>query len=113
MLVKKDLTDKRKSWIIIFESLKKDGRDIQTWSKRDRGRCFFHANTFGEEIIVARSKELPSCKLDSYRPISYQQFKKITKIFNQYVSGEINREDMRYFFGWNTSYIISLIVRLL
>jgi hypothetical protein len=106
------LTNKTKAWNKIFDSLKDNGVDIQTWSKRDGDGDYFHAAAFGGEIIVTQSDKEPSCRIDSGRPITYLQFERVADVFSQYITGEIKRKDMRYL-GWNTSYIISLIVRLL
>ena len=110
--MQRDLADKRKAWNKIFESLKGGGTDIQTWSLRDGYKNYFHAITRGTEIIVGCSENVPSCKIDPSRPIFYEDFERVADVYNQYITGEVKRQDMTKK-GWNTTYIISLIVRFL
>jgi hypothetical protein len=111
----KDLADKRKAWDTLSESLKSKGVVIQTWSRSRGNGCYFHAIVSGDSIIVSGTPlKAPSCNIKSgkKRSIDYAQFEQVANIFEKYVTGETSRMDMLKL-GWNSSYIISLIMRLL
>jgi len=108
--MQKDLADKTKAWDTILGSLGNKGKDMRTWSKRDGDGNYFHAESSGKIIIFSQSKETPPCKIDFPRPITYEDFERVANMFNQYLTREVKRKDVK---GWNTSYIISLIARLL
>jgi hypothetical protein len=112
-MLQKDLKDKTKAWNNLLESVKNNNADIQTWSKRDGDGCYFHPTVSKNKLNIQKSREeKPSCRIDQVRSIDSQQFERVANCFNQYITGEIQRGEMRNL-GWNTSYIISLIIRFL
>jgi hypothetical protein len=112
-MLQKDLTDKTKAWNEILQSVRANTADIQTWSRRNGDGCYFRPDTMENQLIIRKSKERnPSCRINVVRTIDYQQFERVANHFNQYIKGDIQRTEMQNL-GWNTSYIISLIVRFL
>lgn len=112
----KDLGDIPASWKKLLDKVGSEGDDFIIFSVVRRKEIkYFHARVKSQYIVVDRArKHLETAQINVERTIDFNQFKCITELYNEYVLGNRGiRPIMRDNCGKNTSYIISLISRLL
>lgn len=115
MLNQKDLSDIPQAWNLVLKALGGTGMEIQAVSRRDGYGCFFHARSKQNSIQVEPSAEnTPSCNISTTRTITFEAFERVAKNYNPYARGVKGvRETIRDTCGWNSSYILSIIHKIL
>lgn len=112
----KDLGDIPASWKKLLYKVGSEGDDFIIFSIVLRTEIkYFHARVKGQYIVVDRArKHLETAQINEERTIDFNQFGCVAHLYNEYVLGNRGiRPMMRDNCGQNTSYIISLISRLL
>ena len=97
----------KRYWQQIQDELKDGSLEIETWSKDPRGGRFYARGVSDRVFIEGKG-------IKGIRAITFSEFEKVAAYYNDYVDEVPGiRQKLRNIGGYNTTYILTLLHRVL